>query len=189
MYSYVYMYMYRETVYQARFTNRIPYPVDISLDARQIKEFLNVKKIRDDKCQNFNWYLKEIYPGLEMDKKNVEILYKNHLASNYLEKKLRPLMDQYNKEISDVILNQKEILSLKKRQNVPEEIALKLNKESVEPKVYIYTYTHIFIYIYIHIYMYAGIFTLINAQLLYIHIYIHKYTYVYTGNKGNSHIT
>jgi hypothetical protein len=128
----------RETVYQARFTNRIPYPVDISLDARQIREFLNVKKIRDDKCQNFNWYLKEIYPGLQMDKNEVEVLYKNHLASNYFENKLKPLMDQYN-EKNNVVLDENEILKLKKRENVPEEIG-----------IYVYISVYICIYIYVY---------------------------------------
>ena len=75
----------RETVYQSRFTNRIPYNVETSLDSRQIKEFLGVKVLRQEKCQNFDWYLREIYPGLEKDRVNVENNYRNYLSTDYLK--------------------------------------------------------------------------------------------------------
>ena len=127
----------RETVYQSRFTNRIPYNVEMSLDARSLKDFLNVKILRDEKCQDFDWYLKEIYPGLEMDRKNVENTYRNYLSSDYLQIGLEPLLSQYKKERTEQIepISSAQLLLLQNRENRPEETELKLRKMSAVPKV------------------------------------------------------
>jgi ShK domain-like len=126
----------RETVFQSRFTNRIPYHVEVSLDSRQLSEFLNVKMLRDEKCQSFDWFLSEVYPGLEADRENVEIGYKNHLSSKYLETSLAPLVEQYNKAASGTVMDQDEIAKLIKREGTPAELTFKQQKgQAVPPMV------------------------------------------------------
>lgn len=127
----------RETVYQARFTNRVPYSVDKSIDSRQNSEFLGVKIMRDDKCQSFEWFLKEIYPGLASDKEDVEIGYKNHLSSNYLERALGPILSQYEKRENDVSVNADIIEVLKKREKKADEMTFKTQKmKAIPPEVH-----------------------------------------------------
>jgi ShK domain-like len=125
----------RETVFQSRFTNRIPYHVEVSLDSRQLSEFLNVKMLRDEKCQSFDWFLSEVYPGLEADRENVEIGYKNHLSSKYLETSLAPLVEQYNKAASGAVMDKDEIAKLIKREGTPAELAFKEQKGQAVPPV------------------------------------------------------
>lgn len=122
-------------MFQSRFTNRIPYHVEVSLDSRQLSEFLNVKMLRDEKCQSFDWFLSEVYPGLEADRKNVEIGYKNHLSSKYLEKSLAQLVEQYNKPASGAVMNQEEIAKLIKREGTTAELAFKEQKGQAVPPV------------------------------------------------------
>lgn len=129
----------RETVYQSRFTDRIPYNVEMSLDARSLKDFLHVEILRDEKCQSFDWFLKEIYPGLEMDRKNVENAYQNHLSSNYLQNGLEPLLSQYKKIRSENVqpVNLAETVLLLTAENKPDELALKSRKDIAIPPVVI----------------------------------------------------
>jgi len=54
----------------------VPYAVDLSLDARQPSEFVSVKPLTDGTCQSFDWYLAEIYPGLEQDRPAVEVTHR-----------------------------------------------------------------------------------------------------------------
>ena len=124
----------RETVYQARFTNRIPYTVETSLDARSLKEFLGVKVMREEKCQSFDWYISEIYPGLELDRENVEIGFKNHLSSKYLETALSPMVEQYGRE-SSIHTDPEEVALLTKRANTLDELALKSLRAKAIPAV------------------------------------------------------
>ena len=125
----------RETVYQARFINRIPYTVETSLDARSLKELLGVKVLREEKCQSFDWFISEIYPGLELDRENVEIGFKNHLSSKYLETALSPLVEQYGRE-SSIHTDPEEIAMLTKRANTLDELALKrLRAKAIPPVV------------------------------------------------------
>lgn len=132
----------RETVYQARFTNRVPYSVGKSLDSRQNSEFLGVKIMRDNKCQSFEWFLKEIYPGLASDKEDVEIGYKNHLSSNYLERALGPILSQYEKRENDVSVNADMIAVLKKRERKADEMTFKNQKmKAIPPEVKEIVYT------------------------------------------------
>ena len=128
----------RETVYQARFTNRIPYTVETSLDARSIKELLGVKVLRDEKCQSFDWFISEIYPGLELDRENVEIGFKNHLSSKYLETALSPLVEQYGRE-SSIHTDPEEVALLTKRANTLDELALKRLRAKAIPPVVVKT--------------------------------------------------
>ena len=125
----------RETVYQSRFTNRIPYNVETSLDSRQIKEFLGVKVLRQEKCQNFDWYLNEIYPGLERDRVNVENNYRNYLSTDYLKNNLEPLLSQYNKLKSDIKIDDDKSIILNAREKKPEEELLKKAKLLAVPPV------------------------------------------------------
>ena len=53
----------RETVYQARFVDRVPYSVELSLDARQPYAFMHVEKLTHESCQSFDWFITEVYPG------------------------------------------------------------------------------------------------------------------------------
>lgn len=55
---------HREIVYRARFLNRLPYRVIIPWDARLPKQFASVQMIRDNTCQDFKWFLEEVYPGI-----------------------------------------------------------------------------------------------------------------------------
>lgn len=126
----------RETVYQARFTNRVPYSVEKSLDSRQNSEFLTVKVMRDDKCQSFAWFIKEIYPGLELDREDVEIGYKNHLSSNYLETALGPILEQYdNAHESDIKVSAETVAALKRRETKKDETTFKIQKMKAIPPV------------------------------------------------------
>ena len=123
----------RETVYQARFVGRVPYTVELSLDARQPAEFMHVSQLTQEACQSFDWYLTEVYPGLETDRPQVEIAYRNHLASDYFKTSMAPLLAQYEKTTTARV-NTAEVATLQKRENKPEELILKENKQRAIPK-------------------------------------------------------
>ena len=81
---------YREIVYKARFAGRVPYTVDVSHDSRAPQRFSGAKPVYTEKCNNIEWYLKEVYPGLNLDVDGVEAAFSQHLESDYLEKSLKP---------------------------------------------------------------------------------------------------
>lgn len=86
---------YRELVYAARFTGRIPYTVQLDLDVNQPQRFNLVQQLGESSCSNFDWYLKEIYPGLIADMAGVEDGFKVHLESDYLRRLLEPWIKMY----------------------------------------------------------------------------------------------
>ena len=49
-----------------------------------------------DTCQTFDWYMKEVYSGLKSDAEIITRKFSMHLNSNYLERSLKPLLDQYD---------------------------------------------------------------------------------------------
>jgi hypothetical protein len=92
---------YKEVVYQARFTNRIPYMVETSTDPIHTAPYIASYSVSSTQlltCMKFSWYLTEIYPGLLSDVKEVEKNYKNYLSSDYLLDALGPFSSQYTKE-------------------------------------------------------------------------------------------
>lgn len=91
---------WREIVYQGLFIGRVPYPIHLSHDSRMPRQLhlaAAVGAVRDT-CQSFDWYLKEIFPGLLVDAPHVSSEYSKHLASGYLEEALKPLLEQYNSD-------------------------------------------------------------------------------------------
>jgi len=89
---------WREVVYQGLFTGRVPYPVHLSHDSRMPRQLhLGIGTVRDT-CQSFDWYLSEVYSGLVADIPYINNEYSKHLNSGYLEKTLKPLLDQYNSD-------------------------------------------------------------------------------------------
>lgn len=79
---------YKELVYQARFTNRIPYKIILDPSSRMPKDLHGIRVISDGNCQSFDWYLQEIYPGLIIDSSKVQNDYSNYINSDYLDVKL-----------------------------------------------------------------------------------------------------
>ena len=123
----------RETAFQARFTGRVPYTVELSLDARHPQQFMHVKMLTSESCQPFDWFLAEVYPGLALDREGVEIAYRNHLASDYFKLSLGPLIDQYSKK-SEVVIDETEVELLEKRGNKQLELDLKQSRMRFIPK-------------------------------------------------------
>jgi glycoprotein-N-acetylgalactosamine 3-beta-galactosyltransferase len=76
---------YRELVHKARFLGRVPYTVDVSHDARAPQVFHSSKALAQGSCQDLQWYLDEVYPGLQADVAAVEAAHAQHMASGYLE--------------------------------------------------------------------------------------------------------
>eukprot|EP01041_Mallomonas_annulata_P004115 gene4115-8174_t len=91
--------VHKETVFQARFTGRVPYKVEISLDAGQPKFLETATLVSRDKCQDFDWYLKEVKKiGLASETVGVEMEFRDYLKSGYLKKALDPILSQYTKK-------------------------------------------------------------------------------------------
>ena len=87
-----------EYVYMSRFTNYIPYKVETPIDNRSPLDVNHVQPLVKDQCSSFNWFLKEIYPGLQADIEGIVAEYKGFLATPYEENILKPWIDQYRKE-------------------------------------------------------------------------------------------
>lgn len=124
---------HKETVFQARFTGRVPYQVEVSLDARFPQHLQSAPLVSKDICQRFEWFLKEVYPGLLVDLPDIETFYRHHLVSGYLKKDLEPLLTQYNKKSAHAF-NPKEIerLALKEKEAKEE---LKRQSEIMEKQI------------------------------------------------------
>mmetsp|Transcript_25138 Transcript_25138/g.25339 ORF Transcript_25138/g.25339 Transcript_25138/m.25339 type:complete len:691 (+) Transcript_25138:3-2075(+) len=88
----------KERVYQARFTGRVPYKVEVSLDAGQPSFLDDAPLVSRDRCQDFSWFLKEVYPGLASESESVEMMFRSHLASDYLDPAVGSLLEQYTKK-------------------------------------------------------------------------------------------
>ena len=87
---------YRELVHAARFTGRIPYTVQLDLDAKQPLRFnLQSKPLGEANCATFDWYLKEVYPGLLVDMPVVEERFRVHIESNFAQRLLEPWTKMY----------------------------------------------------------------------------------------------
>ena len=88
---------YRELVHAARFTGRIPYTVQLDLDVKQPYLFnKNANKpLGESGCATFDWFLKEIYPGLLADVPGVEERFRAHIEGDYLHRGLEPWIKMY----------------------------------------------------------------------------------------------
>ena len=93
---------HKETVFRARFVDRVPYKVIVNPDSRMPRSLEGVKLLRDDACQSFDWFLQEVYPGLTADAADVDAAYRAHIASNYLADALADQITQYSKSSSQV---------------------------------------------------------------------------------------
>lgn len=125
----------REVVYRARFLDRVPYRVLVSIDARLPQQFHKVQMLRDEACQNFDWFLKEIYPGLLADVPSVEEAFKTHLKGDeYLDAALSLHLGQYIKESSPIRGDANEIEKLKLHAHTDAESIISLKHKSLEPK-------------------------------------------------------
>jgi len=127
---------HREIVYRARFKDRIPYYVITSPDARQPKQLHGAIDITSGNCMNFNWYLDEVYPGLKSEIELVNDRFKGHIASNYLEEKLAPILAQYSKVKTgnDVVIpNIPEIDRIHKLSQSDAEMAIEKLHNRLEP--------------------------------------------------------
>ena len=129
---------YRELVYAARFTGRIPYTVQLDLDVNQPQRFNLAQPLGEAGCTNFDWYLKEIYPGLIADMAGVEDGFKVHLESDYLRRLLEPWTKMYlppsssDAALKPIDAHTEELLM--QRANSPEEKARAQVHDSLVPK-------------------------------------------------------
>lgn len=125
---------YREIVHAARFTGRIPYTVQLDLDVKQPQRFNVHAPLGDSNCASFDWFLKEIYPGLLRDIPGVEERYKVHLESSYLQQLLAPWVKMYQSKAPPVPADAVTQAELDKRSNAPEELAIQAVHDSLIPQ-------------------------------------------------------
>lgn len=126
---------YKETVFQARFTGRVPYSVELDQGERFSPTLHGNKMLVTDSCQDFDWYLNEVYLGLLQDAQRVEENYRNHLSSGYLVTAQHDLLEQYNKKTSEnIVLDDLEIKRLQKFAETADEKSIQQRHDSFIPK-------------------------------------------------------
>jgi len=115
-----------ELVFRARFLERVPYGVELSIDLMRVTPAQSTED-RDNQIKNsylhvclpFDWYLQEVYPGLIIDAKGVNDQYAEYISSDYISPEngyIKKLLAQYSKGSSDVKSDNNEILMLMRRE-------------------------------------------------------------------------
>ncbi len=84
---------YKELVFQSRFLYRVPYAVETLIDPITIGPLQAKKGLT---CSDFKWFLREIYPGLQLDIPSLVDEFAKYIRSDYLEVLLKPTIDNYN---------------------------------------------------------------------------------------------
>eukprot|EP01035_Chromulina_nebulosa_P017657 gene17657-23244_t len=135
---------HHETVYQARFTGRVPYSVEISASDRFSKSLHGVEKFSKDECLSIDWFLQEVFSGLLVDEKEVLLAYRLHLGSNYLTESLKSLIYQYTKD-SNVVFNDVEVGRLTAKSRTKDEVAIQSLHDGYIPKKVPYTHPNIYL--------------------------------------------
>lgn len=123
---------YREIIYKARFSqsHRVPYSIPVA-ERRMPAQFAHVIPIVKGECQDIQWYLENVYPGLLEEVSVIEQQYNEHIQSNYLETLLKPVISQYG---SDKHAPEVDSASVLERVNTPEERAITIEHDSLIPK-------------------------------------------------------
>jgi hypothetical protein len=130
---------HKETVFQARFTGRIPYSVELSQNERYSKHMMHVNQLVSESCQSFDWFLQEIYPGLRQDRIPVMQAFQQHVASHATyDAAFGPLIQQYVKKHSDITVDQAELEKLDQRAHTADERSIQSLHDSFIPKKVIY---------------------------------------------------
>jgi len=124
---------YRELVHAARFTGRIPYTVQLDLDVKQPFQFNLQKPLGDSGCATFDWFIKEIYPGLLRDIPDVEAKYRAHLQSNYLQRLLEPWLKMYQITEAGAAAKHRQALTNPPELS-PSEVEIQKQHDSLIPK-------------------------------------------------------
>ena len=89
---------YRDLVFQARYLNRIPSKVTLSLDNLHPEKFTQAKLINEYDCLSMDWYVKEVNPSLIPAAEKIGPRFLSHISSSYLTTDLSPLLEQYTKK-------------------------------------------------------------------------------------------
>jgi len=90
---------------------RLPYQVILREDARHPAYLNDAKLIDINKCNNFDWYLQQIYPGLLNDKEAVTKYYERSTSPLQLAEYLSPVLEQYNKKGVHLLKESNKILA------------------------------------------------------------------------------
>lgn len=128
---------YKEVVFQARFTGRVPYSVDLSSGDRFTVVMNQAKGFIQGSCQSIDWFLTEVFPGLIKDIPLVQESYHNYLADGmYLNKALNLQLSQYTKTSSDIYMDSAEVSRLHALTETADEKAIQnFHDEFIPQKV------------------------------------------------------
>jgi hypothetical protein len=109
------IYDHKETVYQARFLNRIPSLSYLTPYDRFPSSMSKVEMLSKEACLDFDWYIKEVYPGLIEDEKAVRDRFSSYLSNKrYIDELQSNILNQYSKSSSDITVVAEEVDRIKK---------------------------------------------------------------------------
>lgn len=116
------------------FIGRVPYSIELDQGYRY-SEYMSGAKLSNDRCSSFEWFLKNVFPGLLDDRAAIAHSFNNHVKSaSYLTSPLNPLISQYLKKHSDAKYVDSEIAKLAARANTPDEKAIQHHHDLLIPK-------------------------------------------------------
>lgn len=137
---------YKEIVFQARFTNRVPYTVDLVQSDRYSSNLMKVEMMTHGKCQNFDWFLKEVFPGLLHEVSDVTAGFLEHInGGSYLTSAYSGLYKQYSKQSSDlIVVDEKVVEELHALANEEDEKSIQGYHDSFIPKKIPYMHPNLY---------------------------------------------